>query len=146
MKDNNEGDIRVQNSIAERFENGEWVRIPLENVIFDSGRYREVVRVKSDNPSHVAGFFTNYRDAMLPGQEIYTGPLPKPTVMEPEKQPEKQPEKEPLPPGEGFQTRPVDEIPMTINEIRAELKKKNISVPSGITKKADLWALLNANK
>lgn len=35
-----------------------------------NGRRREVVKVKSDNPDH-AGYFTTFRDMMLPGQVEY---------------------------------------------------------------------------
>lgn len=38
-----------------------------------NGRQREVVKVKSDNPDH-AGYFTTFRDQMLPGQEEYIEP------------------------------------------------------------------------
>ena len=34
------------------------------------GKQREVVKVKSDNPSH-AGYYTTYRDQMKPGEEEY---------------------------------------------------------------------------
>jgi hypothetical protein len=39
-----------------------------------NGRQREVVKVKSDNPDH-AGYFTTFRDMMLPGQEEYIEPV-----------------------------------------------------------------------
>lgn len=42
-----------------------------------NGKMREVVRVKSDNPSH-AGYFTTYRDQMLPEQVEYGTPEPEP--------------------------------------------------------------------
>ena len=38
------------------------------------GKQREVVRVKSDNPSH-AGYYTTYRDQMKPGEEEYFEPV-----------------------------------------------------------------------
>lgn len=37
------------------------------------GKQREVVKVKSDNPSH-AGYYTTYRDQMKPGEEEYFEP------------------------------------------------------------------------
>ena len=38
------------------------------------GKQREVVKVKSDNPSH-AGYYTTYRDQMKPGEEEYFEPV-----------------------------------------------------------------------
>lgn len=38
------------------------------------GKTREVVKVKSDNPSH-AGYYTTYRDLMKPGEEEYFEPV-----------------------------------------------------------------------
>lgn len=35
-----------------------------------NGIEREVVRVKSDNPTH-NGYYTTYRDAMKPGEEEF---------------------------------------------------------------------------
>jgi hypothetical protein len=35
-----------------------------------NGQMRELVRVKSDNPTH-AGYYTTYRDKMKPGEEEY---------------------------------------------------------------------------
>ena len=42
--------------------------------ILIDGKLREVVRVKSDNPS-LAGFYTTYRDQMKPGEEEYFEPV-----------------------------------------------------------------------
>ena len=44
------------------------------NFIEINGKMREVVRIKSDNPSH-AGFYTTYRDQMKPGEEEYFEPV-----------------------------------------------------------------------
>ena len=42
--------------------------------ILIDGKLREVVRVKSDNPS-LAGYYTTYRDQMKPGEEEYFEPV-----------------------------------------------------------------------
>ena len=39
-----------------------------------NGQMRELVRVKSDNPTH-AGYYTTYRDQMKPGEEEYFEPV-----------------------------------------------------------------------
>ena len=44
------------------------------NFIVIDGKQREVVKVKSDNPSH-AGYYTTYRDQMKPGEEEYFEPV-----------------------------------------------------------------------
>ena len=46
------------------------------------GKQREVVKVKSDNPSH-AGYFTTYRDQMKPGEEEYFEPVAGASQAEP---------------------------------------------------------------
>ena len=44
------------------------------NFIVIDGKQREVVKVKSDNPTH-AGYYTTYRDQMKPGEEEYFEPV-----------------------------------------------------------------------
>ncbi len=51
-----------------------------------NGLRREVVRVKSDSPSH-AGYYTTYRDAMKPGEEEYSEPSPGPLPGDPPLEP-----------------------------------------------------------
>jgi hypothetical protein len=46
----------------------------LGNFIVIDGKQREVVKVKSDNPTH-AGYYTTYRDQMKPGEEEYFEPV-----------------------------------------------------------------------
>ena len=52
------------------------------NFIEINGKMREVVRIKSDNPSH-AGFYTTYRDQMKPGEEEYFEPVAGASQAEP---------------------------------------------------------------
>ena len=52
------------------------------NFIEINGKMREVVRIKSDNPSH-AGYYTTYRDQMKPGEEEYFEPVAGASQAEP---------------------------------------------------------------
>lgn len=45
----------------------------MDIVTDETGKEREVVKVKSDNPSH-AGYYTTYRDMMKPGDVEYSEP------------------------------------------------------------------------
>jgi hypothetical protein len=35
---------------------------------------RELVKIKSDNPAHPHGYYTQFKDKMKPGDVIYTRP------------------------------------------------------------------------
>jgi len=72
-----------------------------------NGQMRELVRVKSDNPTH-AGYYTTYRDQMKPGEEEYF----EAEVCEMEGEP-----------GSGIQVDPGDPPIKPIKQIRRSRKQ-----------------------
>ncbi len=83
-------------------------------MIEENGKMRELVKVKSDNPTH-AGYFTTYRDQMKSGDEEYQEPG-----------------------AEGEEPEPL-----TVAQIKEKLAELEIEIPAGVTKKVDLQALLD---
>lgn len=77
---------------------------------------RELVKVKSDNPSH-AGYYTTYRDQMKPDDVEF-----------------------------GIEPANPDEPELTVAQIKAKLAELNIEIPKEVTRKADLIILLNKGK
>lgn len=82
-----------------------------------NGRQREVVKIKSDNPTH-HGYYTTFRDQMQPGDVEYQEP--------------------------GTEDRKPDPATqLTVAQIKEKLAELAVDIPEGVTKKADLQALLD---